>query len=314
MNPRTSKKTWCIIIEDMNSGAVHLDIVQDYSANAVIMSISRFGRLRRWPSVFYSDPGSQLVSASGKLVAWWNEMQDPLRSFAGTNNFKWEISPADSPWRQGKAERRIGVVKRLLKLSVGDTRMTPLELQTAVFEIADICNQRPIGLSKPRDDGTYAVITPNELIKPPGDNFLDDTPIVDNLTMAACYRVVNHVAKSFWQKWCILVGPSLVTRQKWHTKSRNMLIGDLVMIADSSKIKGKYQLGIVVATKASKDGLVRSATVRYFIRGDTAEQWTAQQVERSVQRLSLILAVEEQESPLIVKDNDFSVQVSADRS
>ena len=255
VNPRTSKKTWCIVIEDMNSGAVHLDIVQDYSCNAVIMSVSRFGRLRRWPSALYSDPGSQLVSASGMLIAWWNEMQDPLRSFAGSRGFKWEISPADSPWRQGKAERRIAVVKRLVKLSVGDTRLTPLELQTALFEIADICNQRPIGgLSKPRDDGTYAVITPNELIKPPGDVFPDDTPIVDNLTMAARYRVVSHVAKCFWQKWCVLVGPSLVTRQKWHKESRNMFVGDLVMIADSSKIKGKYRLGIIVATKTSNDG------------------------------------------------------------
>ena len=93
-----------------------------------------------------------------------------------------------------------------------------------------------------------------------------------------------------------------------------MLVGDLVMIADSSKIKGKYQLGIIVATKTSKDGLVRSATVRYYIRGDAAEKWTAKQVERSVQRLSLILPVEEQDSPLMVKDSDLSVQVSADRS
>ncbi len=310
VNPRTTKKTWGIVVEDMNSGAVHLDIVQDYSTNAVIMSMSRFGRLRRWPSVMYSDPGSQLVSASGKLVAWWNEMKDPLRSFAGSNNFKWEISPADSPWRQGKAERRIGVVKRLLKISVGDTRMTPIELQTALFEVADICNSRPIGgLSKPREDGTYVVITPNELIKPPGDTFPDDTPIVDNLTMAARYRVVNHVAKCFWQKWCVLVGPTLVTRQKWHTKSRNMLVGDLVMIADSSKIKGKHKLGVVVATKISNDGLVRSVTVRYFVRKDTPDRWGAEQVERSVQRLSLILPVEEQEAPLMVKDSDFNVQV-----
>ena len=45
-----------------------------------------------------------------------------------------------------------------------------------------------------------------------------------------------------------------------------------------------------------------------------AEQWTAKQVERSVQRLSVILPVEEQDSPLMVKDSDLSVQVSADRS
>ena len=70
VNARASKKTWAIIVEDVNSGAVHLDVVSDYSADAVIMSMWRFGSLRGWPSVASSDPGSQLVSASGVLVSW----------------------------------------------------------------------------------------------------------------------------------------------------------------------------------------------------------------------------------------------------
>ena len=51
VNPRTTIKTWGVIIEDTNSGAVHLDIVQDYSAPAVILSLRRFGSLRGWPGV-----------------------------------------------------------------------------------------------------------------------------------------------------------------------------------------------------------------------------------------------------------------------
>ena len=85
----------------------------------------------------------------------------------------------------------------------------------------------------------------------------DDSKIIGNLPMAARYRVVSHVASSFWQRWCTYVGPSLVTRQKWHQKSRNILVGDLVMIADANKLKGKYKLGIVVATNIGGDGLVR---------------------------------------------------------
>ena len=38
VNPRTTKKTWAIVIEDVNSGAVHLDIVQDYSTHAVLLT------------------------------------------------------------------------------------------------------------------------------------------------------------------------------------------------------------------------------------------------------------------------------------
>ena len=67
VNPRTTKKTWGIVIEDTNSGAVHLDVVSDYSAHAVISSLHRFASLRGWPGVICTDPGSQLESAGGHL-------------------------------------------------------------------------------------------------------------------------------------------------------------------------------------------------------------------------------------------------------
>ena len=301
-----------MVVEDVNSGAVHLDIVQDYSATAVLTSMRRFGCLRGWPGVMYSDPGSQLVSASGKLVSWWQEMQDSLMTFAGSKDFKWEISPADSPWRQGKVERRIAVVKRLIKLSVGDTRLTPVEFLTVLMEIANMCNERPIGLSKPRDDGTYVVLTPNQLLTGRSGNILpDDVQVVENLPVAARYRLINHVSTTFWNKWCVLVCPGLVVRQKWHQKSRNLQVGDLVMIAESSKVKAKYKLGIVDVVNYSDDGCVRSAIIRYFIRKGLNEKWTAVQVVRSVQRLTLILSVKEQDTMMMVKDSDFSIEVSA---
>ena len=82
VNARTTKKTWAIVIEDVCAGAVHLDVVKDYSAEAVLESMSRFGSLRGWPGVIYSDPGSQLVSASETLVSWWKEFEGSLRRLA----------------------------------------------------------------------------------------------------------------------------------------------------------------------------------------------------------------------------------------
>ena len=42
--------------------------------------------------------------------------------------------------------------KKAITLSIGDTRVTPLELQTTLMEIANKCNERPIGLSEPWSD------------------------------------------------------------------------------------------------------------------------------------------------------------------
>ena len=48
VNPRTTKKTWGLVIEDVNSGVVHLDVVSDYSTNAVLMSLRRFLERLAW--------------------------------------------------------------------------------------------------------------------------------------------------------------------------------------------------------------------------------------------------------------------------
>ena len=309
VNPRTTKKTWGLVVEDVNSGAVHLDVVSDYSTNAVLMSLRRFGSLRGWPGVLQSDPGSQLESASGKLENWWSTFGESLCTLAGSKNFEWKLSPADSPWRQGKAERRIGVVKKLIRLSVGDTRLSPLELQTILMEICNICNERPIGLSKPREDGSYTVLTPNHLLLGRSGNVLpDDAELAEDLPGPARYRLVNLVTTLFWQKWTNEVAPRLILRQKWHEKSRNLRIGDLVMICQTSQVKAKYKLAIVEDVHCSNDGCVRSATVKYT-NIPSGGRCSYVRVKRSVQRLVLILPVEEQETPLEVKDKESFVEV-----
>ena len=47
-------KTWGLVIKDVNSGAVHLDIVSDYSTNAVLMSLRRFPESLAWGNTILS--------------------------------------------------------------------------------------------------------------------------------------------------------------------------------------------------------------------------------------------------------------------
>ena len=89
------------------------------------------------------------------------------------------------------------------------------------------------------------------------------------------------------------------------------------MICEDSKIKAKYKLGVVDEVKVSNDGVVRSAAGRYCIirknaKGD--EHVTHMQVKRSVQRLALILPVEESSSPVVVKDYEHSVECATETS
>ena len=262
--------------------------------------------MRGWPGKVQSDPGSQLVSASGKLVGWWCEFESELKNFATGKKFEWNVSPPDSPWRQGKAERRISIIKRLIRLSIGESRVTPLELQTILFEIANICNERPLGLSKPREDGSYDIITPNNLLLGRSSNVLpDDSELVEHLGVVSRYRMVHHVTSEFWKKWSTSVSPNLIIRQKWHVKSRNLREGDLVMVCEHSIVKSKYKMAVVDSVHPSDDGLVRSVTIRYVIRNGT--DTTVKHAKRSVQRLVLVMPVEELSSTVEIEDQGASI-------
>ena len=93
-----------------------------------------------------------------------------------------------------------------------------------------------------------------------------------------------------------------------------MHVGDVVLVHDQSPVKGKYLLAIVDEVKESKDGFVRSCVVRYRVpdpkdvirtRGKEKKRYPMGKevkIKRSVQRLTLLLPVEEQSGRLEVED------------
>ena len=96
---------------------------------------------------------------------------------------------------------------------------------------------------------------------------------------------------------------SLIPHQKWIGTKRNMCIGDIVLIEYKCKsFPGTYRLGRVKEVEVdSNDGLVRTCTVVYkLVKGssknlrDIFTDVTSKQVRLPVQRLVLILPVEEQ--------------------
>ena len=315
VNKRSTKKVWGIIIVDTNCGAIHCDTLQDYSAQETLKALRRFGSLRGWPRTISSDPGSQLQTAAGTMVNWFEHLRGQLSDQIGTAGFVWQVSPADSPWRQGKSEVSIKMVKRLLKIAVGTIRLTPSELQTALFEIADICNNRPIGINRtPDSNGVCKVLTPNCLLMGRALNKVpDDEDIIREMKKIDRYELIQQVARDFWARWVTEVTPLHVVRQKWHQTQRNLAKGDIVLVHANSPIKGKYTVAKVDSVNVSDDGKVRSCSVVYRIPNnkDSIADYTGGKLiklTRSVQRLTLLLSKEEQEENMEVVDGVVKVE------
>ena len=293
---RVTGKAYGVIFTDMVMRAVHIEAVFGYDTDSFLMALSRFGNLRGYPSYMYSDPGSQLVGADKELQeAWCNIDQPAIKRKCAENGMEWIFGPADSPWYQGAVESLIKGVKRSLKISIGNKRLSLPEFLTALTEIANLMNERPIGI-RPGLDSPIQLLTPNCLLmgrctaKNPGGWQPDSGNLITR------FEIVQSVVKEFWHNWRELYAPSLVWDQKWHTSTRNLEVGDVVLISESNALRGEYRLGRVTEVFPSSDGLVRKVNLAYknFKIGEKVYEYHGTPdtiVNRSVRKLSLIVPV-----------------------
>ena len=147
VNKRSTGKAYGVIFFCLPSTAVHLDIASDYSTNAFLMVFRKFVSIRGYPSSIYSDSGSQLVGASNVLKEisknWdWSEINE----FCCTRGINWNFSPGDAPWWNGCCESLIKSVKKSICHVLKNQRVSFSELQTVVFEAANLANDKMIKL------------------------------------------------------------------------------------------------------------------------------------------------------------------------
>ena len=179
----------------------------------------------------------------------------------------------------------------------------------AVKRIARVLNDRPLSIQKtvkPYPDTDFLTpLTPNMLLTgrshnmpPLASNYID----YDELP-AERLSFVEELERAWWYQYKVQYFTSLVPTQKWHTASRNVTPGDIVLIEYKSKsFPGTYRLGRVTDVEVDpNDGLVRTCTVVYKLvkpttknSKDIFKDITTKEVRVPVQRLVMILPIEEQ--------------------
>ena len=95
-----------------------------------------------------------------------------------------------------------------------------------------------------------------------------------------------------------LYAPTLVIQRKWNEHTRNLCLGDVVIVEDRNVLRGEYQLGIVKEVFPNADGKVRRVLVTYknFRVGNIGQKYYGVSdtvtVSRSVHRLALLVPVD----------------------
>lgn len=294
---RTTSKVYGVLITDLVMRAVHIEVAANYSTDSFLLAFSRFTSIRGWPSVVFSDPGTQLIGAARELKDVWSKIDRSVLVKQGSQSgLKWVFGPADSPWHQGAVESLVKSVKRSIDFAIHNQRLSFSEFVTLCYDVANTMNERPIGVL-PGSDAEISLLTPNSLLlgrsmgKNPGGWQ------AQNQNLSRRLQFVQNITNLFWKRWVELGAPGLIIQRKWHVETRNLKPGDVVVVADQNTLKGEYRIALVREVYPGSDDRVRKVKLSYknYNVGQNVHKYTGcpdATVLRSVQRLALLVPVD----------------------
>ena len=307
-NKRAAMKVWVVIFVCLNTKAVCMELAPGYATKDFMLAYNTHQSRHGVPSYVYSDRGSQLVAAHKELdkdpikYDW-----DSIAANASRQGTTWEFTPSGAQWRNGATESFVKKFKRSFYHLYHCTRLNYAEMLCAVKRIANILNDRPVSVQRTKtdalDEDFLHPLTPNMLImgrsssQPPMEGVHD----VEDPHVRMSF--IDEIERAWWYQYKVQHFHSLMPTRKWMEQKRNIMVGDVVLIEYSSKsLPGTYRLGRVRDVEIDpRDNLVRTCTVMYKLvkpitekNRDTVGDVTTKEIRVPVQRLVLILPVEDQ--------------------
>lgn len=170
---------------------------------------------------------------------------------------------AASSHQNGVTEILVKMVKGImasLMSAIGTSILTLNELFTVVKEVANLANERPIGL-KPNTQTDPAFLSPNCLLLGRSGNRVNSGPfqskndfIQDPDSDKTRFLLVQKITNQFWRVWTKTFFPTLLRRSMWHDEKRNMAVGDICLL---TFCQSEVQNSIEFVTKASTVKIIR---------------------------------------------------------
>lgn len=256
---RSSEKRWAVLFTCLSVRAVHLELASSLNTHSCLMAIRNFTNRRGAPICFYSDRGTNFVACEKILKKEAKELTAEAAKATVSPTTAWKFNPPLSPHMGGAWERLVRTVKTALYEALPQRNPTEEVLRSALVEVENIVNSRPLAYVPIEHPGGQA-LTPNDFLKIDTNlvSTLDDT----SETLINTWKTSQVIANKFWKRWVSEYLPTIVHRQKWHGETRNVQVGDLVVIVDPDAKRREWTRGKVVQVTCASDGRVRQAEIQ----------------------------------------------------
>jgi hypothetical protein len=209
----------------------------------------------------YCDNGTNFHGAHNELEREVQERKTQLANVNANFYITWHFNPPSASHFGGAYERMILSVQRALKAILKDQSPRVETLRSALIECENIVNSRPL-THVPIDAEDAEPLTPNHFLKYHANNQPAPGIFKNECNLRKQWRISQQLADSFWKKWRELYLPELARRSKWHERSPEFRVGDVVLVVDNSLPRNEWRKALVEKVIPGSDGVGRVAIIR----------------------------------------------------
>ncbi|EGT45669.1 hypothetical protein CAEBREN_03515 [Caenorhabditis brenneri] len=285
-NSSEVEKSYIAFFTCTTTRLVHGETVRNLSTDEFLLSLSRFMSRRGYPDSITSD-NATTFKLTAEILDKCSEKEDNylaelafdkldkqkldfLEKEMAKKKVKWYFNTALAPWQGGFYERLIGVLKKALKHSLGDSLLRIKDFETIVAECESLVNRRPLTYID-EDGEDYKVLRPIDIITP-GLYFaiFDENGLRDEYyEYTSNFREVRNYIKRFWDVFCrdyltqLNTFKSIPQPNRAHAQNQvKPFLGEVVLLVDEKTPRKNWKMGIITELMKGRDGEIRSLRIR----------------------------------------------------
>ncbi|XP_062121532.1 uncharacterized protein LOC133835556 [Drosophila sulfurigaster albostrigata] len=255
-------KGYVCVFVCFSTKAIHLEATSDLTTEKFLAAFSRFIARRGCPHQMYSDNGKTFVGAD-KVIS--NDFLEATRECIiaqlAHKSLSWHFNPPGAPHMGGLWEAGVKSFKALFYKATSTSKYTFEELSTLLAKIEACLNSRPISPMS-EDPSDLLALTPGHfLIGGPLISVLEPPINQPATSILNRWQRLKALHQQFCFRWKDEYLKELHKRTKWQSPTRNLRIGDMVVIKEDNLPSNEWRLGRVLTTCPGTDSKVRVVDV-----------------------------------------------------
>ena len=256
-------KTYICLFTCLFTRAILLEIAEDLSTDKRITAIRRFISGRGQPRVLRSHNATNFLGSRRQLRRKPLQLDhDFIRNNLLNQSIEWKLNPPSAPHYGGVWGRLVQIVKRVLPINLGSTKLTPDVFSTIVTEAECLANSRPLthARSDNKDDDP---ITPNHFLLGRPFAIVPTLLLQESASLkSTSWTQVKQRLQQIWKRLLQEYIPTLNQRRKWTSKEAALEVGDVVWMLEEWTSRGIWPLGRVTRIFTGSDKTARSCELK----------------------------------------------------